>query len=364
MKMQNRARWLVSFLIILIVPSVLITTGCKNKKENSVERPVISGVKIEPITVSTVDDIYEVTGTVRSTLTSIVASRVMGTVTSLPVREGDFVKQGQLLLTLDDRDTAQRLQAANMSVEAAKQSQALAEKTWQRYKKLHAEDVVSQQEMDRIDTQKKLADAEYNRVKAMADEAKTYMSFTKVTAPVSGRITEKRIEAGSMATPGLPLLVVEGGGSSYIEVSIDAGVGPAVKTGMPVEAEVDTIPGLLAGIIKEVFPAVDPASRTFTAKIGFTNANPRSGLFARVRIPIGKKEAIIVPEQAVVRKGQLTGVYAVDDQGLVTYRLVRTGKSSAAGTEILSGLKAGDRIITAGLEKVIDGCIISGEKMK
>lgn len=218
--------------------------------------------------------------------------------------------------------------------------------------------------MDRIDTQKKLADAEYNRVKAMAEEAATYVSFAKVTAPVSGRITDKRIEAGSMATPGMPLLVVEGGGSSYIEVSIDAGIGPAVKTGMPVETEVDTMTRPLAGIIKEVFPAVDPASRTFIAKISFKNANPRSGLFARVRIPIGKKEAVIVPEQAVVRKGQLTGVYAVDDQGLVTYRLVRAGKSFAAGMEILSGLKAHDRIVTSGIEKVIDGGVLSGEKMK
>ncbi len=364
MKIHNRARWLASFLIILIIPFVLMTTGCKDKKEDAVQRPQISGVKIEPVAVATVDNIYEVTGTVRSTLTSIVASRVMGTVTSLPVREGDFVQKGQLLLTLDDRDTAQRLQAANMSAEAAKQNQSLSEKTWQRYKKLHDEEVVSQQEMDRMDTQKKLADAEYNRVKAMADEAATYMSFSKVTAPVSGRITEKRIEAGSMATPGMPLLVIEGGGSSYIEVSIDAGIGSEVKTGMPVEVEVDTMPGPLDGFIKEVFPAIDPASRTFTAKIGLKNVNPRSGLFSRVRIPIGKKEAIIVPEQAIVRKGQLTGVYAVDDQGLVTYRLVRNGKSSAAGTEVLSGLKTGDRIVTSGIEKVLDGGIISGAGAK
>lgn len=364
MKMKNRSGLIIAYLLTATMFFALMITGCKSNTEDCVQRPVISGVKIEPVAVLTVDDIYEVTGTVRSNQTSLVASRVMGTVISLPVREGDFVQKGQLLLTIDERDASQRLQATNMSVEAAKQNQSLAEKTWQRYKKLHDEEVVSQQEMDRVDTQKKLADAEYNRVRALADEAATYLSFTKVTAPAAGRITEKRIEAGSMATPGMPLLVLEGGGSSYIEVSIDAGIGPAVKTGMPVEAEVDTMPRPLAGIIKEVFPAVDPASRTFTAKIGFKNANPRSGLFARVRIPIGKKEAVIVPEQAVVRKGQLTGVYAVDDQGLVTYRLVRTGKSFAAGTEILSGLKARDRIVTSGIEKVIDGGLISGEKMK
>jgi len=364
MKTKNRSGLIIVYLLTATLFFALMILGCKSKTEESIKRPQISGVKVEPVAVSKVDDIYEVTGTVRSNQTSLVASRVMGGVTSVSVKEGDFVQKCQILITIDDRDAIQRLRAAEMSVEAAKQSRDLTDKTWQRYKKLHDEEVVSQQEMDRMDTQKKLADAEYNRVKAMADEAATYLSFTKVTAPVSGRITEKRIDAGSMATPGMPLLVIEGGGSSYIEVSMDAGIENSVKTGMAVEAMIEPENRPVAGIVKEIFPAVDPASRTFTAKIGFKNARPRSGLFARVRIPIGKKEVMIVSAQSVVRKGQLTGVYAVDDQGLVTYRLVRTGKSSAAGTEILSGLNANDRIITAGIEKVVDGGVIAGAKGK
>jgi hypothetical protein len=72
----------------------------------------------------------------------------------------------------------------------------------------------------------------------------------------------------------------------------------------------------------------------------------------------------MVPEQAIVQKGQLTGVYAVDGQGIITYRLVRKGNTSSGGTEILSGLTVNDRIITAGIEKVIDGGVITGEKTK
>ena len=364
MTKRNRTGLNIVLLITLFILFAFVTVGCKSKTEESVNRPEISGVKVETVAASTVDDIYEVTGTVRSNQTSLVASRVMGVINAVHVREGDFVQKGQVLITIDDRDATQRLRAAEMAVEAAKQSQTLAEKTWQRYKKLHEGDVVSRQEMDRVETQKKVADAEYNRVKAMAGEAATYLSFTKVTAPVSGRITEKRIDAGSMATPGMPLLVIEGGGSSYIEVSMDAGIGNSVKTGMAVEAMIEPENRPVAGIVREIFPAVDPASRTFTAKIGFKDARPRSGLFARVQIPIGKKEVMIAPAQAVVRKGQLTGVYAVDEQRLVTYRLVRAGKTSAAGTEILSGLNANDRIITAGIEKVVDGGVISGDKGK
>ena len=86
----------------------------------------------------------------------------------------------------------------------------------------------------------------------------------------------------------------------------------------------------------------------------------KSGLFARVRLPRGEREAILVPKEAVVERGQLTGVFAVDPRGIVTYRLVRTGKAFEGGIEVLSGLQAGDRIITAGLEKAVDGGQITG----
>lgn len=134
MKKQRGPARIFVYMLAGAVLFALLLIGCQNKKEEPVERPAISGVEIEPVAVSTIDDVYDVTGTVRSSVTSLVASRVMGTVISLPVREGDAVRKGQLLLTIDDRDAVQRLHAANMSVEAAKQSQVLAETTWQRYK--------------------------------------------------------------------------------------------------------------------------------------------------------------------------------------------------------------------------------------
>lgn len=365
MEEQSHHRFLISCFLAAIILLAGMTAGCKGKqKEEAAKRPEITGITVSPVSMSTVDDVYEATGTVKANSTSIVSSRVMGVVTSIPVREGDTVKAGQILLIIDDRDAAQRAHAASMAVESASLNKSLAEKTWQRYKNLYDEKALTRQEMDQVETQKKVAEAEYERIKSMAEEARTYLSFARVTAPISGRITEKRIDIGSMASPGMPLLVIEGGGSSYIEVSIDAGLGAKIKTGMTVEAIVETIDRPLPGMIREVFPSVDPSSRTFAVKVEIRNASLRSGLFARVRIPVGKRETILVPERTIVQKGQLTGVYAVDGQGIVTYRLVRKGNASAGGIEILSGLTVNDRIITAGIEKVIDGGVITGEKTK
>ena len=363
---EQRCRTVTALgIITALLLLTCLTPGCKGQPEKStVKRPEITGVTVTVISSTPIDSVYETTGTVRSDLVSLVASRAMGAVTSLLVREGDSVKAGQLLLTIDDRDAAERLRAARMALESAKQNTELSERTWQRYKNLYEAKALTRQEMDQIETRKNVAEADYQRAKAMADEAKAYQSFTRVTAPVAGRVTEKRIDVGSMANPGMPLLVIEGGGNSYIEASIDAGMGDKIKTGLDVRAIIETIDRPVHGTIREVLPAVDPLSRTFIIKVGFKDLRPRSGLFARIRIPVGKQDAVTVPDQAIIQKGQLTGVYAVDPQGIVTYRLVRTGVASAGYTEILSGLGPGDRIVAAGTELVIDGGIIAGAQSK
>ena len=131
---------------------------------------------------------------------------------------------------------------------------------------------------------------------------------------------------------------------------------------MPVEVTIDALEERFQGKVREILPAVDPASRTFLVKIGLEGNRPRSGLFARVRFPAGMRERILVPEGAIVRKGQLTGGYVVDGKRLVTYRLIRTGSASATGTEVLSGLMPGERIITGGIERAVDGGIMGSEK--
>ncbi|MRR15237.1 MAG: efflux RND transporter periplasmic adaptor subunit [Deltaproteobacteria bacterium] len=365
--MNEQRRRAVTALGIIAAGLLLaiLTAGCKGEPEKAtVKRPEISGVTVAVVSSAPIDSVYETTGTVRSDRTSLVASRAMGAVTSLLVREGDWVRAGQLLLTIDDRDASERVRAARMALESAKQNMELSERTWQRYKNLYEAKALTRQEIDQIETQKNVAAADYQRVQAMAGEARTYQSFTRVTAPVAGRVTEKRIDVGSMANPGMPLLIIEGGGNSYIEAAIDAGMGDKIKTGMNVQAAIETIEQPAPGVIREVLPAVDPLSRTFIIKVGLKDLRPRSGLFARIRIPVGKRDGILVPDQAVIQKGQLTGVYAVDSQGIVTYRLVRTGPASAGYTEILSGLGPGDRIVAAGAERVIDGGIIAGAQSK
>ncbi|GAB4422595.1 MAG: efflux RND transporter periplasmic adaptor subunit [Thermodesulfovibrionales bacterium] len=357
---------LARYLFLVTVFSILLA-GCREKVKPGVaetKMQTVADVTVTELHPSLVDEYYETSGTVKAKTISVIASRMMGTVTSLRVKDGDRVNAGQLIMTIDDRDVAQRVKAAEKAVEAAGLNRYLTDITYQRYKRLHDERAISQQEIDQIETQKKVADTEYERAKAGLTEAQVYHGFTRITSPTSGIVTEKKIDLGSMAVPGMPLMTVEDNSSFRIEANVDEGISGKIKLGMHVDVIIDSLGQQIKGRISEIVPAIDPMSRTFLIKVDIKGSNLRSGLYAKVKIPAGKREAILVPAKTIVEKGQLTGVYAVDAKGMITYRLVRVGKHHNRNVEILSGINTGDRVITEGVERAVDGGIVGEVKTK
>jgi len=349
----TRRRGIVSALILLF-----LLLGCGDKVSPGtvkVKRQAISGVTVTIVQPAKIDDLYETSGTVKAAISSVVASRVMGNVNAVYVRAGEPVKAGQLLAAIDDRDAAQKVRAAEQALKAAEQGRAMADLTYRRYKRLHDEKALSRQEIDQIETQKKMSDAGYGQAQAGLEEARIQQGFSRIVAPAAGILTDKRIDPGSMALPGMALFTVESQGDFLLEVAADESLSEKLSVGMPAGVFIETLGLTTVGKIREVVPAIDPGTRTFLVKISLSGKGLRSGLFARVRLPLGKREALLVPKGALVEKGQLTGVYTVDGNGVVTDRLVRIGKVYESGMEILSGLNAGERIVTAGVEKAVDG---------
>jgi RND family efflux transporter MFP subunit len=359
--------------VVLILCLTIAACGNGNDSGNkSSERLAIKGVKAERIGETEVEEYYKTSGTVKAKTVSDVASRVMGTVTSVKVKEGDKVVEGEVLLTIDDRDVVERAAAARegyreaqRSLEAAGKSKRLMELTYERYKNLYDDKAISAHEMDEIETQKDLAVIEFGRssaalgmAKANMEEAEINLGFTKLQAPVSGVVTEKKAEVGDMALPGEILLRVEDNSSFTLDVNVDEKMLGKVEPGMVVYADIDALGREIEGRITEVNPAIDPGTRTFLVKIALDGDSLRTGLYASVLIPSGKRETILVPPTAVIEKGQLEGVYTVNDAGIVTYRLVRTGRRYKGSLEVLSGLRDGDIVITEGAEKAVDGGIV------
>jgi RND family efflux transporter MFP subunit len=365
----------LKYLIAIIVLPLLVPSACKNRAQPGEEgtiRPAISGVQIIEAHPTLVDEFYNTSGTVKAKVISDIASRIMGSVTTIKVTEGDRVKKGDRLLTIDDRDLKQRVKAAEegqrealKSLESAKQNKSLIDTTYTRYKGLFDEKAISEQEIDEIENKKKLTKLEYERAEAALEKAKAdlrgaqiELGFTKITAPISGIVTRKKIEVGSMAVPGMPLMVLEDDSSFKLDVYVDEFLADKLRVGMPVKVKIDALGIETIGDIYEIVPSIDPVSRTFLIKIHIKDENLKTGLYGRVKIPIGKRQALLVPKDSIVEKGELLGLYVVDDRGNVSYRLVKLGRDFDGKSEVLSGLKNGERIIVDGVEKAVDGGIV------
>jgi RND family efflux transporter MFP subunit len=337
---------------------VLLAACQEGPPQSTSPPPVLTGIPIATTATVPVREYYEAAGTVMARTIAPVASRIMGTVTALYVKEGDRVQTGQLLVTIDDQDRLQRLKVAYKGQEAAKEQRDLMAITAGRYEKLFAEKALTGQEMDEVRTRQKVAQLEYDKARAMAEEARIMFNYARITAPISGVITSRAVDLGATAVPGMPLLTVESTDTFQVEIHVDESLAGRLSPGMTVMITLDALSLQKEGKIQKIVSAVDPHSRTFLVKIDLADPRLRSGLFARVRIPTGQKNILAVPAFSIVKRGQLTGLYVIDTKGTVTYRLIRVGKSYDQGVEVLSGLSPGERIVMAQVNRITDGARI------
>ncbi len=320
---------------------------------------------------TTVPDYVEATGTVRAARSAQLSSQVMGAITRVNVQEGDRVRRGEVLITIDAAQQRAAyasadagLQASQETIAAADADYALAEATMKRYQMLFDKKSVSPQEFDEVKT--KLAAAKARRDAAHAgrtqaeagvSEANTAIGFTKIRAPFDGLIIAKLADAGAMAAPGVPLLAVEDPSHFRLEASVDESQIGAVRLGEPVTIVIDSLASQpITGKVVQIVPMADPASRTFTVKIELPpNPQIRSGLFGRARFSRGERESILVPQNALLHRGQLDAVYVVGKGDIASLRYVTLGKPSANNVEVLSGLESGERIVAQPGERELSG---------
>lgn len=363
--------------LAFIFAAQLIFSGCNDSSTGpaEVQRKQITGVETVVASQKTLPEALEVAGTIKASTISVISSKVMGTVTSMKVREGERVRKGQVLLTIEDSDIAQKvagaqagLKEASLGLESAKKQMELAEATFQRYQKLFEAKAISRQEFDNISLQRDQARIGYeamresvHRATAGAGEAKAYHGYTMVSAPFSGVVAGKKIEEGSMASPGAPLLVVEDDSSYVLEASLDGRLAGSIRPGTLLRAMTDDGKEYQAKVT-EVIPSIDPATRTFLVKASVKGEGLRSGLFARVFVPGAEKQALTVPASAIVTKGQLTGVFVADEKGVVSYRLIRAGNKIGDEVDVISGLSAGERVISKGVDRATDGGLLGSSK--
>jgi RND family efflux transporter MFP subunit len=374
-----------SAAVILSLVAGLSACGEKGKQEEAVSRPVVQGVEVVVVRPVPRETMAEAAGTVRARTTAAVAPQVVGRLTRVAVSEGSMVAAGALLATIDDTTVRAQLSSAEGAVaeaEAAREEvdraisqaeagKALAEKTFERFRKLLEERVVTQQEFDEVEmrrtvavkelerTQQKRAQvsAKIDQARGQAAAAKAMLAWTRVTAPFAGVIVEKRADAGSMAIPGVPLFVLEDPRRHRIEAFVSETYLPFLKKGTAVQGVLDADPGKpFSAVVTEIDPAIDPASRTFTVKADLPAGRARSGQSGKVRFAAGKGTVLAIPKRAITRAGGSDGVFtvgALDNVARLT--MITLGAEFDGRVEVLSGIEDGAQVALSPIDKLADG---------
>jgi RND family efflux transporter MFP subunit len=178
-----------------------------------------------------------------------------------------------------------------------------------------------------------------------------------ITAPGDGVITSKLVDEGDLASPGMPLLSMDTTDGYRVDAILPENYFQEVKPGQSVRVTVPAIrEEALPGTIRTIVPAADQHSRSFLIKVTLPqDLAVKSGMFARVEVPLGRTSKMLIPPRAVIHQGQLTALFVLKDQDIARFRLIRLGRTSPEGVEVLSGLETGERFAVELVPQLRDG---------
>ena len=298
---------------------------------------------------------YEIDGVVEAVRQATVSAQATGRVATLQVKVGDKVRAGQVLATIDDRDTQTGVARSQAQVAQAEAELANAQANVQRTRDLRQQGFVSQAALDVAESQFKAAQAGRAGAGAGAQQARLAQSFTQVTAPFDGYVMETLAQAGDLAVPGKPVAVVYAPQPLRVVVQVPASMGAQARSAQRIELQVGDAWIPPAG--QQGVTAADPVSQTLTWKMDVPAAAATQmlpGQQTRVRFVGGTAQRMVVPQAAVLRRGELTGVYVASDKGFVL-KAVRLGAQHGDRVEVLAGLKAGDVVAVNAIQAGLAG---------
>jgi RND family efflux transporter MFP subunit len=362
-------------------------SGADHEPDTASQQPI--AVTVAPVVVVDTAERLEAGGVVAARESAAISSRIVATIADVRVKAGDHVRAGDVLVTLDAPDVAEHARQATASVTVAEKALAQARTSYTvteaehrlaaawhtRIAALHARNSATDQERDEAEARLSAAAARLDGSQAAIEEAEAHLasmraavgvatateSFAALRAPFNGLITERLIDPGNLASPGVVLLRIESEGARQIVVRVDQARAAYVRPGDRVNVLADAIdegpgsdPGI-EGVVAEVARAVGADERAFTVKVTLPRTvTARTGSFARAVFRGAPRRAVVAPDAAIRRHGQVSSVFVVED-GVARLRLVQVGTSSSHGTEVLAGLDAGESVVVSPLERLADG---------
>lgn len=344
---------------LLIAGAASLFTSCGDDKKPAPEKVPTLAVSVNSPE-SEKGSTLSLSGKIEAVNKAKLSTRMMGYVNRINVEIGDKVKKGQLLVSINNSDLKAKLAQVNAKITEAEAAYNNAEKDYNRFKNLLAKSSASQKELDDVTANYEMAEARLEAARQMKNEIQAQFAYVNIRAPFSGVITNKFVEEGDMANPGMPLVAMEAPGAFEVRATVPESEVSSVREGTEVDVNVKTLDKTLKGVISEVSASAKNTGSQYPVKISLTETGGeiRSGMYVSIEIPVKQQtagERVMIPSEAIVHRGDLTGIYTISSQNTALLRWIRLGKNYGDQIEVLSGLKADEEYIVDAEGKLYNG---------
>ncbi len=342
--------------LLLALPLILLA-ACSSHEHEGTEAAAPREVPASLYTVEPVEmpTFTPTPGTLVAVEAVQLASRIMGYIRALNVVEGQAVSRGELLFEIDPIDVQSAVHQAEQGLRQAEAAYADAKADYQRFDQLYKDEAVNRQQYEKMRLNYEVAQSRVAQARAALEQARGQLAYTRVGSPIDGVVIAKFAHEGDLAAPGQPVLALEDGSRLQVQTSVPEGIFRTLKVGDTVEVEVEGLSEPLPARVARLSPAADPIARTYSVKLDIAGEGLRSGSFARVLFHSGSRQVLAVPASALVQRAGIRGVFVVDGEGLARFRMLRTGRREEGMVEVLSGLSAGERVVSEGAAKMENG---------
>ena len=298
-------------------------------------------------------------GTIKSPNQAMISTKVMSKIERIHVEVGDYVRKGTTLVTIDNDDLLAQKQQVEANMTEAKSNLKNVQTNFDRFTKLYEQGSATKKELDDITMQLEVTNARITALNAKMSELDEILSYTKIAAPFNGYVTAKNASEGDLSAPGHPILMFEETGAKEISVNIPESKLNLFDVNDTTEVYIPVLNETVQAVITNISAGGNRASRQFAAVLNLINADARtdikSGMFVEVAVKAETAASIIVPNSALIERGQLTGVYTLTDNNELVLRWIRTGRTFGDQTEIISGLQQNEAFVLQPNPTLVEG---------
>ena len=343
-------------LLIATITTALISSSCSHNEMGKMKQLPPVKTRIQIVKTEVLPEPVSGPGQISSTKDAYISAKSMGTVLAIKIKAGDTVKKGESLLEIDSSDIHSKLQQAKGALARAKAALTISENNYKRFQELYKRKAASKVELEQMEYQFKSAKGAVEMAAGAVKEAKAYLKYASVRAPFDAVIIEKMINVGDFAAPGRPLFRIIDPANLQFQCRVSESDAKYVQKGQLVPVSLDNFDGKLTGTVAEIGGGSDFMTHTVAVYINLDHTKGlRAGMYGQAFFPGVQRKRILISENWIARRGELTVVFVKGPKGYARMRIVQTGKKFGDKIEVTSGLTGGERIATTSVNQLSDG---------